>query len=159
MIVDAYSHVCPERLLDAISERHPSTEVAALRKNSYLFGGERRLRYMDRIGVDQQVLVLVRPPMRLGMPRPLVRELTRVANESIAEMAAAWPDRFIPVGVLPVVDDEMMAEYHRLTTDLGVRGVLIFSNIEGLPLDDDSMWPLYAAAAGDDVPIWTAPSG
>ena len=43
-------------------------------------------------------------------------------------------------GVLPVVDDEMMAEYHRLTTDLGVRGLLIFSNIEGLPLDDDSMW-------------------
>jgi hypothetical protein len=29
VIVDAYSHVCPERLLDAISERHPSTEVAA----------------------------------------------------------------------------------------------------------------------------------
>ena len=50
MIVDAYSHVCPERLLDAISERHPSTEVAALRKNSYLFDGERQLRYMDRIG-------------------------------------------------------------------------------------------------------------
>jgi hypothetical protein len=25
------------------------------------------------------------------MPRPLVHELTRVANESIAEMAAAWP--------------------------------------------------------------------
>jgi aminocarboxymuconate-semialdehyde decarboxylase len=64
-------------------------------------------------------------------------------------MAAAWPNRFIPVGVLPVVDDEMMAEYQRLTTDLGVRGVLIFSNVEGLPLDDDSMWPLYAAAAGD----------
>jgi uncharacterized protein len=157
VIVDAYSHVCPERLLDAISERHPSTEVAALRKNSYLFDGERRLRYMDRIGVDQQVLVLVRPPMWLGMSRPLVHELTRVANESIAEMAAAWPDRFIPVGVLPVVDDEMMAEYHRLTTDLGICGVLIFSNIEGLPLDDDSMWPLYAAAAGDDVPIWIHP--
>ena len=92
MIVNAYSHVCPGRLLDAISARHPSTEVAALRKNSYLFDGERRLRYMDRIGVDQQVLVLVRPPMWLGIPRPLVHELTRVANESIAEMAAAWPE-------------------------------------------------------------------
>jgi hypothetical protein len=93
VIVDAYSHVCPERLLDAISERHPGAEVAALRKNSYLFDGERRLRYMDRIGVDQQVLVLVRPPMWLGMPRPVVHELTRVANDSIAEMAAQWPDR------------------------------------------------------------------
>jgi hypothetical protein len=47
VVVDAHWHVCPERLLDAISERHPSAEVAALRKNSYLFDGERRLRYMD----------------------------------------------------------------------------------------------------------------
>jgi predicted TIM-barrel fold metal-dependent hydrolase len=157
MIVDAYSHVCPEPLLVAISERHPGAEVAALWKNSYLFDGERRLRFMDRIGVDQQVLVLVRPPMWLGMPRPVIHELTRIANDSIAEMAGKWPDRFIAVGVLPVVDDEMMAEFHRLTTELGVRGVLIFSNIEGLPLDDASMWPLYEAAARGDVPIWIHP--
>lgn len=157
MIIDAYSHVCPERLLDAIATRYPGAEAAALRKNSYLFDGERRLRYMDRIGVDQQVLTLVRPPMWLGMPRPIVHELTRVANDSIAEMAAAWPDRFIPVGVLPVVDDEMLAEFGRLHTDLGVPGVLIFSNIEGLPLDDPSMWPLYEAAADADVPIWIHP--
>jgi len=157
VIIDAYSHVCPERLLDAITDKYPSAEVTALRKNSYLFDGERRLRYMDRIGVDKQVLVLVRPPMWLGMPRPVIHELTRVANESIAEMAAQWPDRFIPVGVLPVVDDEMMAEFGRLTGELGVRGVLIFSNVDGLPLDDASMWPLYAAAAADDVPIWIHP--
>jgi aminocarboxymuconate-semialdehyde decarboxylase len=157
VIIDAYSHVCPERLLDAIAAKHPGAEVAALRKNSYLFDGERRLRYMDRIGVDQQVLTLVRPPMWLGMPRPIVHELTRVANESIAEMAAAWPDRFVPVGVLPVVDDEMLAEFGRLHRDLGVPGVLIFSNIEGLPLDDPSMWPLYEQAAAADVPIWIHP--
>ena len=157
MIVDAYSHVCPEPLLVAISERHPGAEVAALWKNSYLFDGKRRLRYMDRIGVDQQVLVLVRPPMWLGMPRPVIHELTRIANDSIAGMAAKWPDRFIAVGVLPVVNDEMMAEFDRLTTELGVRGVLIFSNIEGLPLDDASMWPLYEAAAQGDVPIWIHP--
>lgn len=74
MIIDTYSHVCPEPLLDAMSRRFPGAEVAALRKNSYLFDGERRLRYMDRIGVDQLALVLVRPPMWVGMPRSLVHE-------------------------------------------------------------------------------------
>ncbi len=143
--------------MDAIDELHPGAEAAALRSNRYLFDGEQRLRYMDRIGVDQQVLVLVRPPMWLGMPRPVIHKLTRVANESIAEMAATWPDRFIPVGVLPVVDDEMMAEFTRLYSELGVRGVLIFSNIEGLPLDDASMWPLYEEAAKNDIPIWIHP--
>lgn len=157
MIIDAYAHVCPERLLDAIQELHPGAEAAALRKNAYLYDGERRMRYMDRIGVDQQVLVLVRPPMWLGMPRHVIHQLTRIANDSIAEMAATWPDRFVAVGVLPVVDDEMMEEFQRLHAELGVRGVLIFSNIEGLPLDDASMWPLYAEAASHDVPIWIHP--
>lgn len=157
MIADAYSHVCPERLLDAVSKRHSGPDVASLRKNSYLFDGERRLRFMDRIGVDLQVLVLVRPPMWLGMPRQVIHELTRVANESIAELAGRWPDRFIPVGVLPVVDDEMMVEFGRLRTELGMRGVLIFSHVEGLPLDHESMWPLYAEAARHDVPIWIHP--
>jgi predicted TIM-barrel fold metal-dependent hydrolase len=157
VIVDAYSHVCPEGLLNAIEELHPTAEAAALRKNSYLFDADRRLRYMDRIGVDQQVLTLVRPPMWLGMPRPVVHKLTRIANDSIAEMAARHPDRLIAVGVMPVVDDETMAEFSRLRDDLGIRGVLIFSNINGLPLDDASMWPLYAEAAAHDVPIWIHP--
>jgi aminocarboxymuconate-semialdehyde decarboxylase len=157
VIVDAYSHVCPERFLDAIEELHPTAEAAALRKNSYLFDAERRLGYMDRIGVDQQVLTLVRPPMWLGMPRPVIHKLTKVANDSIAEMAAGHPDRFVAVGVLPVVDDEMMTEFGRLHSELGLRGVLIFSNIEELPLDHSSMWPLYAEAASRDVPIWIHP--
>jgi hypothetical protein len=87
VIIDAYSHVCPERLLDAISARHPSAEVAALRKNSYLFDGERRLRFMDRIGVDQQVLVLVRPSEQLpGRPSDYFRKFF---NDSMVNGSAA----------------------------------------------------------------------
>jgi aminocarboxymuconate-semialdehyde decarboxylase len=156
MVIDAYSHVCPAPLLEAMTEQAPSAEAGAL-KNSYLWDAERRLRYMDRIGVDVQVLVLVRPPMWLGMERETMHRLTRIANESIAAMAASHPDRLIGVGVLPAVDDEMMAEFQRLHSELGLPGVLIFSNIDGKPLDDESMWPLYAEAAGRDVPIWIHP--
>jgi len=35
MVIDAFSHVRPERLLDAISEGHPGAEPAALRENSH----------------------------------------------------------------------------------------------------------------------------
>jgi aminocarboxymuconate-semialdehyde decarboxylase len=156
MVIDAYSHVCPAPLLEAMTEQAPSAEAGAL-KNSYLWDAERRLRYMDRIGVDVQALVLVRPPMWLGMERETMHRLTRIANESIAAMAATHPDRLIGVGVLPAVDDEMMAEFQRLHGELGLPGVLIFSNVDGKPLDDESMWPLYAEAAARDVPIWIHP--
>ena len=112
---------------------------------------------MDEHGFDIQVLVLARPPVWLGMDRGDIHRLTRVANDSIAEFVARQPRRFIGVGVIPVVDEVMMEEFERLHTELGLRGVLIFSNIEGRPLDDPSMWPLYDRAAATGVPLWIHP--
>jgi aminocarboxymuconate-semialdehyde decarboxylase len=156
MIIDAYSHVCPAPLLEAITAAKPSAEAGAL-TNSYLWDAGRRLRYMDKVGIDLQVLTLVRPPMWLGMDRKDIHRLTRLANETIAEFAADHPDRFAGVGVMPVVDDETMAEFRRARDELGLKGVLIFTNVEGLPLDDDSMWQLYDEAAASGTPIWIHP--
>lgn len=157
MIIDAYSHACPASLIDAMERVHPSAEAAALRTNSYQWDTARRIDYMDRIGVDKQVLVLVRPPMWLGMRREDIHALSRIANDGLAAMAAENPDRFIGIGVLPVVDDVMMVEFERLRTELGLAGVLIFSNVEGEPLDTRAMWPLYEQAAAHDFPIWIHP--
>jgi predicted TIM-barrel fold metal-dependent hydrolase len=156
MIIDAYSHVCPAPLLEAVLAARPSAAARGL-TNSYLWDAGRRLAFMDRVGIDRQVLVLVRPPMWLGMERSEIHRLTRLANEEMATFAAAHPDRFTGVAVMPVVDDEMLAEFRRARDELGLAGVVLFSNIEGLPLDDDSMWPLYEDAAASDVPIWIHP--
>jgi predicted TIM-barrel fold metal-dependent hydrolase len=137
-------------------ESAPSAEAGAL-KNSYLWDLDRRLRLMDSLGIDRQVLVLVRPPMWLGMDRPTLHRLTRIANDGLAAMAAAHPDRFISVGVLPAMDDVLLTEVARMDEELGLPGVLIFSNIEGKALDDESMWPLYAQAAQRKLPIWIHP--
>jgi aminocarboxymuconate-semialdehyde decarboxylase len=158
MVIDAYSHVFPMRLIDALSEVKPSAELAALRAQSpHNFEHEARIAFMDEHGFDVHVLILARPPVWLGMKREDIHRLTRVANESIAEFAARRPDRFVGVGVLPVVDDVTMQEFERLHGELGLKGVLIFSNIEGKPLDDESMWPLYERAAELDFPIWIHP--
>lgn len=156
MIIDAYSHVCPAPLLEAIAAAKPSAEVGAL-KNSYLWDADRRLRYMDKVGIDLQVLTLVRPPMWLGMERDDIHRLTRLANETIAEFAAGHPDRFAGVGVMPIVDDQTMVEFRRARDELGLKGVMIFTNVEGRPLDDDAMWALYEEAAASDTPIWIHP--
>ncbi len=158
MVIDAYAHVFPMRLIDALAEVKPSAELTALRAQSkHNFEHAGRLAYMDEHGFDLQVLVLARPPVWLGMQRPDIHRLTRVANESIAEFVSRRPDRFAGIGVMPVVDDVMMDELERVHGDLGLKGVLIFSNIEGKPLDDASMWPLYERCAALDFPIWIHP--
>jgi aminocarboxymuconate-semialdehyde decarboxylase len=158
MLIDAYAHVFPMALIDALSEVSSGAELTALRSQSpHLYDDERRIQFMDERGFDIQVLVLARPPVWLGMEREVVHRLTRVANDSIAEFTRRRPDRFVGIGVLPVVDDIMMQEFERLTGELGLKGVLIFTNIEGKPLDDSSMWPLYERAAALDLPIWIHP--
>ena len=158
MVIDSYAHVFPRPLLDALAEVRPSAELAALRSQSpHMFEVDARIAYMDRHGFDVQVLILARPPVWLGMERKDIHRIVRIANESIAEFAARRPDRFLGVGVLPVVDETMMAEFERIHSELGLKGVLIFSNVEGKPLDDESMWPLYERAAALDFPIWIHP--
>jgi aminocarboxymuconate-semialdehyde decarboxylase len=91
------------------------------------------------------------------MDRPTMYRLTRIANDSIADLAAKHADRFIGVGVLPAVDDVLIAEFCRLTDELGLPGVVIFSHVDGKPLDDASMWPLYAEASRRNAAIWIHP--
>lgn len=156
MVIDCYSHACPAGLLEAIMDSAPSAEAAGL-TNSYLWDTDRRLRLMDRLGVDMQVLTLVRPPMWLGLDTALLHRLTRVANDGLAAMAAAHPDRFVAIGVLPKMDEVLLDEFRRIDEELELSGVLIFSNVEGKALDDESMWPLYDEAARTRMPIWIHP--
>jgi len=158
VVIDAYAHVFPMRLIEALGEVSTGAELRALQsQSSYLWDDERRISFMDEHGFDKQVLVLARPPVWLGMERTEIHRLTRVANDSLAEFASRCSDRFLSVGVLPVVDDDMMEEFERIHGELGLCGVLIFSNIEGKPLDHDSMWPLYERAAALGLPIWIHP--
>lgn len=158
MVIDSYAHVFPKALMDALEGVRPSSELAGLRQQSpHMWEHDRRIAYMDEHGFDMQVLVLARPPVWLGMERKDVHRLVPIANDAIAEYASARPDRFLGVGVLPVVDDVLMEEFERIHGELGLKGVLIFSNLEGKPVDDASMWPLYERAAELRFPIWIHP--
>ena len=158
MVIDAYAHVFPMDLIDALAKVKSGAELEGLRAQSpHMFEHERRIAYMDEHGFDIQVLVLARPPVWLGMEPEDVHRLTRVANDSIAEYVSRRPDRFVGVGVLPIVDEVQMEEFERMRESLGLKGVLIFSNIDGKPVDDPSMLPLYKRAAEVGFPIWIHP--
>jgi aminocarboxymuconate-semialdehyde decarboxylase len=157
MVIDAHSHICPAELIDAIASVRPGPEVEDLRSRPYLFDWDARVRYMDAHGIDVQVLVLARPPMWIGLAPDEVHELARLANDAIARAVATYPDRFVGVGVLPRVDDAMLGELERIRTELGLRGVQIYTNVDGRPVDAEEMWPLYDAAAAAGLPIWMHP--
>jgi predicted TIM-barrel fold metal-dependent hydrolase len=86
--------------------------------------------------------------------------LARIANDGFAELVAKHPDRFIGfVASLPMNNPaESVRELARAVEQLGARGVQIFTNVDGRPLDAPEFQPLFEEAARRDVPIWMHPA-
>src|SRR5439155_338163 len=79
----------------------------------------------------------------------LTRDLARLANDSMAELCRRHPDRFLGfAAALPMNDpDASVEETARAVRDLGALGVQIYTNVNGVPLDDPRYAPLFARVA------------
>jgi len=105
-----------------------------------LTGVELRLQHMDRMGIDIQA-VSPAPNQCVYWTEPdLGLEVARMVNERIAEIAATWPERFVGLGTVPLQQvDLAVAELERCVKQLGLRGVEINPNVNGLDLTDPTL--------------------
>ncbi|NHN61658.1 MULTISPECIES: amidohydrolase family protein [Halorussus] len=153
--IDAYTHVLTEEFYDTLVAEYDFQGLSG--DPSFLWDLDRRLDDMDEFGVDKQVLTLALPPLWRGMDDETALELTQLANDEVRSIADEHPDRFVPVGTIPRVSDEFMAEFDRCVEDLDMAGVQMFSNIEGEPIDRPRFRPLFERAERHDAPLWMHP--
>lgn len=86
-------------------------------------------------------------------------EICRILNDDNARMVAQFPSRFTAIGALPMnFPDEAIAEMERIKK-LGMRGVEINSNIDGMELDNPHLRPIFEAAAALNMAIFIHPWG
>ncbi|MFI0449186.1 amidohydrolase family protein [Actinomadura sp. 6N118] len=162
MKVDAYSHILPAPYFERMREL--AVNPRALKRwleLPALHDLDARLRIMDEFGEDyQQILTLSSPPIELLAAPPESAALARLANESMLELCEKHPDRFPAfVASLPMNDpDAAMEELARAIDDLGARGVQVFTNVNGRPLDDPAFQPLFDEMARRDLPVWMHPA-
>lgn len=119
---------------------------------------EAKLEAMEKNGVDVQVLSLNVPgPELVGGPE--AEDLAKLAHDCLAEVTHKRPDRFWGIATLGLHDmDASLRELDRCLGDLGFKGVQLFSNLRGRPLDDPFLRPLYARCAELDLPIFLHPT-
>ena len=121
---------------------------------------EARARMLEGFPDVRQVLTLSQPaPEMLGGP-DLAAEAARVANDGMAEICRKWPHKFPAfVAALPMSDvPAALKEMDRAIGTLGAKGIQIGTSVNGRPLDDLELLPIFERITNHhDLPIWMHP--
>jgi aminocarboxymuconate-semialdehyde decarboxylase len=149
--IDIFTHIAPSRYAAALEKIAPVPPM--------LSDLDKRFKAMDQLGEIQQVLTLGQPPIE-KLPDPIKAvDLAKIANDGMAEMVTRYPDRFAgATAALPMNNmDAAIKELDRAIKDLKLRGIQIFTSINGKPLDSPEFMPLYEKMSQYDLPIWIHP--
>jgi aminocarboxymuconate-semialdehyde decarboxylase len=108
---------------------------------------EERLKDMDELGVDVQVVSIHTPLMGYHLESSRGVALTREVNDEISEMTKRWPDRFAGLATLPAQDvDAAIGELERAVKELGLKGAELDTIVNGENWDAPRFLPLFQAA-------------
>ena len=121
-----------------------------------------RLKDMDRMGIDVQA-VSPAPAQYYYYAEPdFGLELARGINDRIAEIAATPGGRFVGLGSVPLQEPKLaVRELERCVKKLGLRGVEIGTNVNGIDLADPrlKLERFFAKAQELDVVLFMHPMG
>lgn len=159
--IDISAHILPKRYFDRMVAAPQGFYIKKRVSNvPCLVDLDVRFQIMDRYEDYAQVLSLALPPIEDVAPPGQSAELARIANEELAALVAKYPRRFpTAVAGLPLNDiDATLRELDHAVRRLGLRGVQIFTHVNGRPLDHPSLLPIFEAVAALDVPIWLHPT-
>jgi aminocarboxymuconate-semialdehyde decarboxylase len=121
---------------------------------------EARLRDMDAMGVDIQIVSPSPNHYHYWAPADLAEELTRIKNEAVAAHVAQAPDRLIGLGDISLQHPALaVGQLRHAVKQLGFKGVEISSTVEGAELSDRKFDPVWAAAEELGALVFIHPMG
>jgi aminocarboxymuconate-semialdehyde decarboxylase len=169
MIVDIHNHFLPVETVRSLpvdvrfEERDGVTHFIDTRGHDFALSGELIDLDAQRAAMVRQRVdcrALVPPPFYLQYELPAEQGVlwARGINDGIAEAARSGARAFVGFGTVPLQDvNASIAELARATSELGLRGIEIATNINGVELDDPSLEPFWAALEQTGVPLLIHP--
>ena len=172
MKIDFHNHFYPSEYLKKLEEwgrryefTHDATGLKIVKEKGARFLGitpqmedaEKRIADMDRLGLDIQVLTLSTPNVYFST-RKRNLHLAKLSNDYYAELCQKYPKRFIAFASVPLGHPEdAIPELQRCVKDLGMKGVVLGTNIDGRHLHVKEFWPFYEEVSRMDLPIFLHP--
>lgn len=155
--IDVHNHVIPKEMLDAIAREPARYQMSfeehdgkrrIVREGGHTFPLFRefsdpaaKIASMDRRGLDIAFISPAPMVFFYWLDADTALDASRIINDGIASMAAAFPDRLRGMGTLPMQDpDAAIAELERIVKDHGFRviggqvKIMMVNMIAGLPM-------------------------
>jgi len=162
MKIDIFNHVFPRKFFDRyIISGAAGKEIGKRMANATLaFDLDHRFRVLDEFDDVRQVITLGQPPIEALAGPDQSAAVAREANDGLWDLVSRHPDRFIAFAAsMPLNNvDASLLEMERAIDQLGAKGVMIYTNVAGKPLDALEFQPLFDEAARRDVPVWLHPA-
>ena len=168
--IDCQSHLfCPEVV--ALMEKRKTDPlvytkdgVRVIKMGDWLrkipphyFDVDAKLAAMDAAGVKLTALSINDPgPEWFGADGPVVAQML---NDFVAGVVRKHPTRFFGLCVLPLQDMRAsLTELDRCVRKLGMKGILLYTNLAGKFPDEPEFRPLFARAVELDIPVLLHPA-
>jgi aminocarboxymuconate-semialdehyde decarboxylase len=159
-VIDFHNHYYPPEYVEAIKagpsnvrvsfDRHGNPLLHYPGDYNVLVPGHRDIEFrkgvLERAGVDKQVLSFTSPGTHVEQEERAAH-LARMVNDAFARICREWQERFTALATLPLNHPAASVdELERAISGLGLRGAMLFSNVNGVALIDDRYLPLYRKA-------------
>jgi aminocarboxymuconate-semialdehyde decarboxylase len=174
MRIDIHNHFTPERIVQEMEKRGLRYGIR-IKRNQEGFGTlvlkweslhtftkdfidpDQRLRDMDAAGIDKATVSLATPGLSWADAQ-FGLTLSQIANDEICKIVQRHPDRFIGIASVSLKNVHAAIGELKRAISMGMKGVLIDTNIDGKQLDSPDLSPFYEAVQSLDVPIFVHPA-
>jgi aminocarboxymuconate-semialdehyde decarboxylase len=171
MNVDIHSHIVDRQYLDdlvstlALGTESTDDGKCLFRKDGAtvawscddMFDIDRRIEEMDKKDIAVRIMSLSAPNVYLWNDVEQVAAARHI-NDALAKLCRRYPDRLVGLASLPLKNIEAsLGEIDRCVNELGMKGVIIGSNIDGLQLDDPRFEPVWAKINRLRLPVFEHP--
>ncbi len=117
-----------------------------------------RLKEMEKSGVQFHLLSLVNPWVDF-LDSKLSMKIAKESNDELSKICQGHPDKFAALATLPYGDEaSAIEELDRSVQELGLKGAIIGSNLNGRPIHAKQLWPIYERISALGVPLFIHPT-
>lgn len=170
LTVDCQSHLFVPELIALMGKRKQSPYVYQKGDGTYVVVGDwtrklmpkhtdvnAKLADMDAAGIQMTALSINDPgPELFGSDGPAV---ARIVHDWLGEISLRHPQRFFGLMTLPLQDmNASLKEADRCVSKLGMKGILLYSNLNGEFPDELKFRPIFEYAQHANIPVLLHPA-